>query len=479
MIKFLGLLIMIGLGLFSGCDKGNVVMATEDYLIEDFTNPHGSWEFIADTVMGGVSTGKMELSEGEQDGSVRMSGNVSLENNGGFIQIRRRIAKEGKYFDASGYEGVRIEVKGDGNEYAVHLRNSRTWLPWQFYQAMFETTGDWQTIELPFEGFKPYYLKKELKTSKLKTVAIVALFKEFKPNIEVRKIMFYAPKNKNYNTLTPQEREVIIEKGTERPFTGEYYMHFEDGTYHCKQCGAKLFESDSKFESRCGWPSFDDQMPGAVKKQPDADGVRTEIVCSNCGGHLGHIFYGENLTDKNQRYCVNSISLNFQPAESKPETQRAIFAGGCFWGIEYGLKKLKGVMSTTCGYIGGNVANPTYQQVCSGKTGHAEAVEVVFDSSEISYEQLTKFFMMLHDSTQLNRQGPDIGTQYRSEIFYTNSEQKQTAAEVIELVKQKGLDVKTKLTEAGEFYPAEEYHQDYFEKTGKAPYCHTRKDIFD
>ncbi len=221
---------------------------------------------------------------------------------------------------------------------------------------------------------------------------------------------------KMYKKLTPEEERIIIHKGTERPFTGKYYNYFEKGVYTCKRCGAELFESDQNLNPSCGWPSFDDQIAGAVKQLPDADGIRTEIICARCGAHLGHIFQGEGLTPKNMRYCVNSISMDFTPAE-KRKTERAIFASGCFWGTEFYFQSAPGVISTTVGFTGGHVDNPTYKQVCTDATGHAEAVEVVYNPSKTSYEELAKLFFETHDFTQLNRQGPDIGTQYRSAYF--------------------------------------------------------------
>ena len=277
----------------------------------------------------------------------------------------------------------------------------------------------------------------------------------------------------SYNQLTPDEERVIVQKGTEMPGSGKYYLNKESGTYLCRRCDTPLFRSSDKFDSGTGWPSFDDAIEGAVRQIPDADGRRTEIVCASCGAHLGHVFFKEGLTEKNVRHCVNSISLSFlHETTSAVVTRTAIFAGGCFWGVEYHFKKVKGVLSVKSGYTGGVIDNPSYKQVCSGKTGHAEAVEVEFDSALVSYETLAKLFFEIHDPTQRNRQGPDIGTQYRSAIFYVDEEQKRVAEKLIGELKSKGYHVATSVDKAGKFWYAEEYHQDYYAKTGHQPYCH-------
>lgn len=280
--------------------------------------------------------------------------------------------------------------------------------------------------------------------------------------------------NMDYNTLTTEEERVILNKGTERPWTGKYLDNKEEGIYTCKRCDAHLYLSSDKFDSHCGWPSFDDEINGAVKRIPDPDGMRTEIICANCGAHLGHVFEGEGFTEKNTRHCVNSISMNFIPASqmSDNRTEKAIFAGGCFWGVEYYMQKKDGVISVVSGYIGGYKDNPTYQEVCTGTTGHAEAVEITFDRSKVTYEELAKLFFEIHDPTQVDRQGPDVGVQYRSEIFYLNNEQKEITENLIKILKSKGYDVSTKVTKATTFWPAEDYHQDYYDHKGTLPYCH-------
>lgn len=282
---------------------------------------------------------------------------------------------------------------------------------------------------------------------------------------------------KAYKKLTPQEEDVIVRKGTERPFSGEYNDFYERGAYHCKRCGAALFRSEDKFDSGCGWPSFDGEIPKAVKRIPDPDGMRTEIVCANCGAHLGHVFTGEGMTDKNVRHCANSISLEFR--KEKDPFYKAYFAGGCFWGVEYFFQDLDGVISTRVGYMGGKKIEPSYEEVCMGNTGHTEAVEIVFDPRKTDFRQLAELFFEIHDPTQENRQGPDIGTQYRSAIFYVDEKQKKIALELIGTLREKGIEAVTEIMPAGTFYPAEEYHQKYYKKSGKYPYCHARRKIFE
>jgi len=281
-----------------------------------------------------------------------------------------------------------------------------------------------------------------------------------------------------YNPLTLEEQRVLLHKGTEPAFTGKYTNHKQQGTYLCKQCNAPLFYSQDKFESHCGWPSFDDEIKGAVKRMPDVDGRRTEIVCHSCSAHLGHVFQGEGFTEKNTRHCVNSVSMQFLPHLIQGKVERAVFAAGCFWGVEYHFAKINGVYAVTSGYIGGTLENPTYEQVCMGTTGHAEAVEIYFNPQQVSYEQLATLFFEIHDFTQINRQGPDVGEQYRTEIFYLTLQQKEIALNLMQQLTEKGYRVATKITPAAVFWKAEDYHQDYYNKKGSKPYCHIYKKVF-
>lgn len=278
-----------------------------------------------------------------------------------------------------------------------------------------------------------------------------------------------------FNKLTTEEEKVITNKGTEKPFTGEYDNFFKEGVYLCRQCNAVLYESKDKFDAKCGWPSFDDEVPGAVKRQTDADGSRTEILCANCGAHLGHVFEGEGMTPKNIRHCVNSISLRFiSKSFDKKEESYAVFGGGCFWCLEAIFKELKGVSKVISGYAGGQTPGPTYEKVSSGSTGHAEVVKVIFDPETISYRDLLEVFFYVHDPTTLNRQGNDVGEQYRSLILYKTLDQKEEVEKIIrELEEDKAFESKivTEVEPLMDFYEAEEYHQKYFEKNPHQPYC--------
>lgn len=279
---------------------------------------------------------------------------------------------------------------------------------------------------------------------------------------------------KNIEKLSDEEKHVIVNKGTQRPFVGKYTNEKSRGIYRCKVCDAPLFDSSDKFDSNCGWPSFDDAIEGAVKRVPDADGRRVEIVCANCGGHLGHVFEGEGFTPKDTRHCVNSISLNLtkKPDAKDEKLSHAYFAGGCFWGVEYYLEKLDGVKEVISGFMGGHVKNPSYYDVVRSNTGHLEAVEVVYDASKISYEKIARTFFEIHDPTQTNGQGPDIGEQYLSAAFVNSDKERETIKKLIAELEANGYKVATKILKKVEFFRADESHQNYYDKKGSKPYCH-------
>ncbi len=266
--------------------------------------------------------------------------------------------------------------------------------------------------------------------------------------------------------LNDKERHILEKKGTEAPYSGEYWNHFDKGIYTCRKCGSPLYRSEDKFLSDCGWPSFDDEISGAVRKETDADGYRTEILCNSCNGHLGHVFTGEHFTDKNTRHCVNSLSMRFHKA------RQAIFASGCFWGTQHYMDKAQGVLLSTVGFTGGTTSEPTYEEVITGETGHLESVEILYDPEHTDFETLAKLFFETHDPTQKDGQGPDIGSQYHSAIFYHNKKEKDISEQLKAYLQRQGMQIATKIVPAGIFWPAEDHHQHYYEKKRSSPYCH-------
>jgi peptide methionine sulfoxide reductase msrA/msrB len=273
-----------------------------------------------------------------------------------------------------------------------------------------------------------------------------------------------------FNRLFSHDKEGEYE--TERPFSGKYDHFFEDGVYICAYCKTPLYLSINKFDSGCGWPAFDDVINDAIQLKKENDG-RIEVSCNKCKKHLGHVFHGENFTDKNTRYCINSKDLKFIGSGNE-----AVFASGCFWGTQYWFDKQDGVIFTDVGYMGGSIKNPKYKEVCEGNTGHKECVFIKFDNSKVLYSDLVKLFFNTHDPEQTNGQGPDIGDQYLSVIFYHNIAQKVIAEYFIKVLKDRGFKIATKIIKVTEFFrEAEEYHHKYYEKNLHKPYCHVYKKI--
>ena len=299
--------------------------------------------------------------------------------------------------------------------------------------------------------------------------------------------------------LTPLQYEVTQLGGTERPFQNEYWNHHEAGVYVDIVSGEPLFSSQDKFDSGTGWPSFTRPIAeGALGTHDDRTlGVsRAEVRSRKGGSHLGHVFE-DGPPPTGLRYCINSAALRFVPAKelekqglghlrerfekkaAAPKTETAILAGGCFWGMEDLLRKIPGVVNTEVGYIGGKLANPRYEDLKKAGLGHAEAVRIVFDPARLSYEELLGYFFRMHDPTTPNRQGNDVGAQYRSVVFYTTEAQKQTAEATKRKTDASGKwkrPVVTEIVSAAEFTLAEDHHQDYLEKHPGGYTCHFLRD---
>jgi peptide methionine sulfoxide reductase msrA/msrB len=298
--------------------------------------------------------------------------------------------------------------------------------------------------------------------------------------------------------LTPEQYSCTQEEGTERPFHNAYWDNHADGIYVDLVSGEPLFSSLDKYDSGTGWPSFTKPLESSnitTKVDKKLGVTRTEVRSKQGDSHLGHLFDDGPKEAGGNRYCMNSAALNFIPVDKLKEKglgrylflfaakkgwEIATLSGGCFWGVEEILRKQPGIIETQVGYTGGKTDHADYEAVHTGKTGHAEAVEILFDPKKTSYEKLLVLFFRLHDPTTLNRQGNDVGSQYRSAIFYNSEAQRVTAQKVKLRVEASGKwkkPIVTEIVKSGPFWRAEDSHQKYLEKNPAGYTCHYIRDF--
>lgn len=298
--------------------------------------------------------------------------------------------------------------------------------------------------------------------------------------------------------LTPEQYKCSQESGTEQPFKNLYWDNKADGIYVDVATGEPLFSSLDKYDSGSGWPSFTKPIEDnhlQFKSDRELLVERTEVRSKSGDSHLGHVFDDGPRDKGGKRFCINSASLNFIPLDKLKEKgygqflfqfaekkgwEVATLAGGCFWGVEELIQKQKGVIETQVGYTGGDLKAPGYNDVKTGATGHAEAVQILFDPKILKYDDLLLYFFKLHDPTTLNQQGNDKGTQYRSTIFYQSKKQKDSAEKIKHRVDASGAwkkPVVTQIVEAGPFWRAEDYHQKYLNKHPDGYTCHMVRDL--